>query len=66
MGSFSAIFVKVDGLDEELGVIRQLDAESLDEARTEVLAWPERDRRGANMIDIYRDGHKVYRLGVDL
>jgi len=66
MASFSAIFVKVDGLAEELGAIRQLDAESLNEAQAEILAWPEADRQGANMIDIYRDGYKVFRLGVDL
>ena len=29
MGNFSAIFVKEDGLDEELGAVRQLRAESL-------------------------------------
>ncbi len=64
MGDFSAVFVKVDGLDEtDLG-FHHLGADTLKEAKEEARALPR--PLGANSIKICREGQKVHQIGVDL
>lgn len=66
MAAFSAIYVKVDGLEETFcGSPRQLGADTLAEAEDEALAiahgYP-----GANMVDILAGGRKLHRIGFAL
>ena len=64
MGDFRAIFLKIDGLEEDDLGVRELDARTLEDAKTEaqVCTRP----AGTNMIVICRESQKVCRIGVGL
>ena len=64
MGQFTAVFVKVDGLDETEILMRDLKASSLEGARSEALAFPV--PRGAIFIKILLDGKYLHRTAVAL
>jgi hypothetical protein len=64
MAPYSAVFVKIDGLDEtDLGC-RDLKADTLEEATKEALTYPL--PAGANFIKILQEGRYVHKVGVDL
>ncbi|HZK91433.1 MAG TPA: hypothetical protein VFC56_14905 [Stellaceae bacterium] len=64
MGDFKATFVKAAGLEETFLGSRDLDADTLEAASIEALACPRPAE--ANMIDLYREGQKVDRIGIAL
>ena len=63
MGDFSAVFVRVDGLDEADCGMRHLKAETVEEACDEARSSiPSK----ANFIKILREGRVMCKIGVDL
>ena len=62
MGDFQANYVKVDGLNETIVGRSNLSAETIEQVKAEAINTPAHD--GSNMIDIYREGQKVCRIGV--
>jgi hypothetical protein len=66
MGEFAARFMKIDGAAEEEIDYRFLRAESQNDAETEALAIAHSEYLNSNMIDIFREGQKIARIGIAL
>lgn len=64
MSAFDAVFLRVDGLDEQEIEFRQLSAGTIDEVSAEAqsVIAPKR----ANLVKILTGGHLVRKIGIDL
>ena len=60
------IVLKIDGATEEEIDYRFLRAESQNDAETEARAIAHSEYANSNMIDIFREGQKIARIGIAL